>query len=575
VESHLLHRKSHYWKTVLLLGVVSLAFSGCAQPAGAVQPQSVTAFATDPVVSNSTSLPTRELSIATQAAPAATETHTPLRIWLSPAVPQEVLAHFVLPAGAQTVSAPGVSSVRLAPFREAGEPNVLARWVYAAVAPFPTIVDEINLDELEQIWQGTASEAFTGPLLVTAEVHTLFAYLWGQSDAAMVQVIPVEEMVEQAWAQPGSLAIVRFEALEPRWKVLRIDGASPLDDDFDLETYPLSIAIGLSGPEAGVNRVMEEQAVGADLVTNRDPSRMTVLTMTGVTALVRRTALRMEEEGVLYPGENVGELLRSADLTHISNEASFWQDCPPGKPLQTTRRFCSSPGYLDLLLDAGVDLIELTGNHMLDFGVEPFLETLELYADNDLPVYGAGINLDAARQPLLLEHNGNHLAFIGCNAAGPENHWATQDEPGIAACDMDWLTNEIMALRAQGYLPVATFQHFEFNRFPPQSQQRRDFLLAAEAGAEIVSGSQAHYPQTFAFVEGRLVHYGLGNLFFDQMTEWNRRAFIDRHVIYDGRLISTELLTVILEDYSQPRLMTGAEREVMLYRVFKAAGWLE
>jgi poly-gamma-glutamate synthesis protein (capsule biosynthesis protein) len=72
-----------------------------------------------------------------------------------------------------------------------------------------------------------------------------------------------------------------------------------------------------------------------------------------------------------------------------------------------------------------------------------------------------------------------------------------------------------------------------------------------------------------------LVHYGLGNLFFDQMTEWNRRAFIDRHVIYDGRLISTELLTVILEDYSQPRLMTGAEREVMLYRVFKAAGWLE
>ena len=45
--------------------------------------------------------------------------------------------------------------------------------------------------------------------------------------------------------------------------------------------------------------------------------------MTGVTALVRGTADRMEKNGVLYPGEEIRSVLRAADLTHVSNEISF------------------------------------------------------------------------------------------------------------------------------------------------------------------------------------------------------------------------------------------------------------
>ena len=55
----------------------------------------------------------------------------------------------------------------------------------------------------------------------------------------------------------------------------------------------------------------------------------------------------------------------------------------------------------------------------------------------------------------------------------------------------------------------------------------------------IVSGSQAHQPQALEFVDERLIHYGLGNLFFDQydVSEATRQGFIDRHVFYDGRYI--------------------------------------
>ena len=84
------------------------------------------------------------------------------------------------------------------------------------------------------------------------------------------------------------------------------------------------------------------------------------------------------------------------------------------------------------------------------------------------------------------------------------------------------------------------------------------------------------------FSGGSFIHYGLGNLFFDQMSHLmpdgsliydTRNVFIDRHVFYGGRYISTELLTYIIEDYSRPRLMTGTERQEFLRKIFIAGGW--
>jgi poly-gamma-glutamate synthesis protein (capsule biosynthesis protein) len=52
-----------------------------------------------------------------------------------------------------------------------------------------------------------------------------------------------------------------------------------------------------------------------------------------------------------------------------------------------------------------------------------------------------------------------------------------------------------------------------------------------------------------------------------------RQEFLDRHVFYDGRHISTELLTAMLEDYAQPRPMTPEERRALLEEIFNASGW--
>ena len=64
-------------------------------------------------------------------------------------------------------------------------------------------------------------------------------------------------------------------------------------------------------------------------------------------------------------------------------------------------------------------------------------------------------------------------------------------------------------------------------------------------------------------------------MFFDQYYETpeTRKAFIDRHVFYNGKYISTELITIKFINNAQSRLMTPAERSDLLTTVFQASGW--
>jgi poly-gamma-glutamate synthesis protein (capsule biosynthesis protein) len=269
------------------------------------------------------------------------------------------------------------------------------------------------------------------------------------------------------------------------------------------------------------------------------------------------------------------EILQSADITHISNEVPFAKDCPYPNPVQEGMVFCSAGRYIELLDFIGTDIVELTGDHFSDWGPDAMLYTLELYDQRSWPYYGGGATLAEGRQPRTISHNGNHLAFIGCNAKGGGYARASASAPGAVTCDFKWMAAEIQRLRSEGYLPVATFQHFEYYTYTPQSNQVRDAQALTKAGAVIVSGSQAHQPQGMEFSHDGFVHHGLGNLFFDQLdvSTATRQGFIDKHIFYNGRHLSTELLTIWFEDYARARPMTPEERESLLIAVFQASGW--
>jgi len=197
-----------------------------------------------------------------------------------------------------------------------------------------------------------------------------------------------------------------------------------------------------------------------------------------------------------------------------------------------------------------------------------------MYRAEDWPWYGGGSDLADASRALIMESNGNTLSFIGCNPVGPSYAWATEDRPGAAPCDWEYMHAELTRLKQQVDVPIATFQYWEHYQYEATLQQQEDFRGMVDAGAAIVSGSQSHHPQGFEFYNGGFIHYGPGNLFFDQMWSLGtRQQVIDQHIIYDGRHISTVLHTYMLENYAQPRPMTAQERAELLTALFEASGW--
>lgn len=444
--------------------------------------------------------------------------------------------------------------------------DTLANWTYVVAAPFATLEDDITEEELVELW--SSSNLAERSLILTDAEASMLRERWGKP-GANVNIVAEDELVQSLWDNRPSLTVLPFDQLTPELKVLRFDGLSPFNAEFTPEEYALQVSIGIDG---------EQEAKDAFLgswkgeTINFDPNKLTTVAMTGVTALVRATAAQMEIDGILSPAVDVGPLLRGVDFAHISNEVSFDANCPEPSPVGGTS-FCSQDEYFALLQEIGTDIIELTGNHLNDWGADNVGRTIDMYKAAGMDYFGGGLNNEDAKRAAIIEHNGNKIALVGCNYFGPVYAWTTETTAGSRQCGQDFF-DQIKQLNQEGFVVITTQQYTEYYQYPPTPDQERDFHAIVDAGAAAVSGSQGHHAQGFDFYNGAFIHYGLGNLFFDQMDMLGtRQSFVDTYSIYDGRLINVDLWIGLIENFSTPRTTSSAERRQALQAVFEASGW--
>jgi hypothetical protein len=464
-----------------------------------------------------------------------------IKLYFAGEVPAGLIQAITLPAEVELVETRGEANVVLD--RAVGEGNSSIpeiTWHYMVVAPFPRglVKPDLSCDNL----------------FASADTFAAFS---GTSASAFdcESFVPSggEDLLSTVGKTENSFALIPFEELSKSWQLRTGEGIKEEGE---------TVKFTLSGDQAAIDSLFKNK----DFLipkTNFDPQKLASVILTGTTALTRGTGRLMDENGSLYPAENIGELLRSADVTHISNEISFDPNC---KLESSGTRFCSKDEYFDLLNSIGTDVIELTGNHEMDYGSGPFLHSLDLYTQSNIPYYGGGRDLKEAAKPLKMVVKGNRIAFLGCNSVGPKYDLAEEGSPGSNPCDTERMRQTIIELRNEGYNPIVTFQHMEVCQADPVSPQRGDFQRAANAGAVIVSGSQGHCPQVMEFFGYSVIHYGLGNLFFDQMDKIERLAFIDRYWFYDNRLIGVDPIAIIRDDEAQPRIMTPEESAWFLER---------
>lgn len=341
-----------------------------------------------------------------------------------------------------------------------------------------------------------------------------------------------------------------LEALSPRFRLLMVDEINPLYGlrAGDIPQYPFLFGQFPAAPP-------------------------TTILISGVTAMTRRTGDVIDANGTEWASSGLRGITRRADIFHVSNEVSFHVDCPQligGRPFGP---FCAKDPYFEVLLDWGVDVVELSGNHNLDYQGGAYLRTLERYSAAQIKTVGGGATLEQARQTLTFDTPNGRIGWLSCNWVGPQWALAKDNAPGAAYCDEAWLSVAIPQLKASHEVVIVSIQFTETDSNYPTPRQETAFRQVAEWGADVVIGTQAHLPQIFdlyraARGEDVLIAYGLGNLIFDQ-TEDYRYSFLPELILSGGELRAVALYPTLIENQGRPRLMDERTRGLFLGKLLR------
>lgn len=373
----------------------------------------------------------------------------------------------------------------------------------------------------------------------------------------------------------SNIALVEFKDLGPSLKVLSVDGNYYLDDNEG--SIPIRFYATIDNQDdAFILSVMKKNL--ASYGDDWSKESLAKVNMSGVVAISRALAYKIDSlKNYDYPAEKIGSFLADADLTHVSNEASFTDTCR----VYSGMRFCSNSKYFATLTTSGVDIVELTGNHNNDFGSSNNAKSIQMYKNAGMRYFGGGLNNEDASKILYEEVKGTKIAFLGYNfydSMLKTGAIAWGSTAGANSYTEEKMKANIEEARKNADIVIVDFQFQECYSYPSSDvvypicykplsspDQKGTFRKAIDFGADIVIGTQAHQPQTYELYGNGVIYYGLGNLYFDQ-KHWigTRQAMVLTHYFYKGEHIQTKLTPIYMDSSLQPEFATKSESDQLL-----------
>jgi poly-gamma-glutamate synthesis protein (capsule biosynthesis protein) len=271
--------------------------------------------------------------------------------------------------------------------------------------------------------------------------------------------------------------------------------------------------------------------------------------------------------GAHYPLAPVAGLMRGADLALVNLECALtasgtrWQGAPKAF------YFGAPPSAIETLANAGVDLVSLANNHVLDFDVAGLRDTLRALRAHGIHAAGAGSNRAAARAAAVLDCG--PLRFGMAVFCDHQADFAAQPErAGIAWIDLDdepkalaLLRAALAALRRRAVdWPILSL-HWGPNMVArPSPRFRRLAYAAVEMGWKMVFGHSSHVFHGIDIADGCPILYAAGDLVDDYQVDpvfRNDHQLLFELEVTRDRLRRITLHPVLIAD-CQARFATGA-----------------
>lgn len=228
----------------------------------------------------------------------------------------------------------------------------------------------------------------------------------------------------------------------------------------------------------------------------------------GIIGSARERARREGYDAVLAP---LMAPLRAADLAFANLEM------PVGEPgwvrPNRSSEFWHEGEVVPALVRAGVGVVSLANNHMMDCGERGLERTREVCAAGGVAAVGAGPDLDAARTPAILERGGRRVVVLAYGATAGDG--AGPGRPGIAPLEAETMLEDVARWRPDAdLLVVSAHWGSMYVDYPPP----RVIALARQlidAGVDVVAGHHPHVMQGWVREGRSLVLFSLGDTAFN------------------------------------------------------------
>lgn len=307
-----------------------------------------------------------------------------------------------------------------------------------------------------------------------------------------------------------------------------------------------------------------EQALFPSLTSSSTVTLMAV----GDVMLSRNVGSKMvSKKDYNYPFLKTRDLLKKGDIVFGNLETAI----TPGRPIKTGEfSFRSDPEVASAMKRGGFSVVSLANNHTPNFGAKGLADTVKYLDQAGIAHAGAGANLAEALKPALVKVKGTTFAFLAFNDSDvvPASYGASAARAGTALMDVGRLNTAVKAAKKKADVVVVSVHSGTEYKATPNARQQKFARAAIDAGAAIVIGHHPHVVQTVEKYKGKYIIYSLGNFIFDQMWSRETRQGMVAKVTFTGPSVrSVSFTPVLIEDYAQPRVLTGTEAKTVMARL--------
>jgi poly-gamma-glutamate capsule biosynthesis protein CapA/YwtB (metallophosphatase superfamily) len=200
--------------------------------------------------------------------------------------------------------------------------------------------------------------------------------------------------------------------------------------------------------------------------------------------------------------------------------------------------FRMNPKYLNVLKDAGVDIVTCANNHSYDYGRDALFDTMHYLDSVNIKHTGVGKDLEEARKPVIFNLKNKKIAFISYHGGG-DWYPASKNSPGVLPRNTKIIEEDIKRLKEiekVDYI-IVNYHWGEEGSHKANGYQINLGHFTIDAGADIVIGHHPHVLQGIEKYKNGIIAYSLGNFIFGGNSRREYDTMMIEILLESGKII--------------------------------------